>query len=259
MRNNVVDIRGNNNKSSKRANKSHLTNHKKYSKKDNAVAKRKQAQAEFVSANPTLVPRNKNQKRFMDSIENNAITFGMGSAGSGKTYIAGFMAANAFENGLCRKIIVCRPVVEAADEKLGFLPGDLNEKCEPYLKPLFDVFEMYWYSAKGRFKYLIRNEDIEIAPLAYMRGRNFDNTWVICDEAQNMNSDMMKMLLTRVGEDTKLIITGDPKQRDRKSADGFEQAIHRLQGCPNVGFVSFSNQDVERSQIVKDVLNHWGD
>jgi len=206
-----------------------------------------------------ITPRTRNQHTFMNSINDNKITFGIGSAGSGKTYIAGMMAADALQRGLCRKVIICRPIIEAGGERLGFLPGDLEDKCEPYLKPLFDVFEMYWYKSSGHFRNLMNSNRIEICPLAYMRGRNFENVWILCDEAQNMNANLMKMLLTRIAENSKLIITGDPRQRDRHDADGFETAENRLFDCPDVGFVRFHNEDVQREEIVKDILDRWED
>jgi len=206
-----------------------------------------------------ITPRTRTQKQFMDSINHNKITFGVGSAGSGKTYLATMMAADALQRGLCRKIIVCRPIIEAGGEKLGFLPGTLEEKCEPYLKPIFDVFEMYWYKTTGHFRHLMQTGIIEVCPLAYMRGRNFEDVWILCDEAQNMNSDMMKMLLTRVSSNSKLIITGDPRQRDRKDADGFEKAQKFLKGCPDLGFAEFANIDIQREQVVKDILDRWED
>jgi len=206
-----------------------------------------------------ITPRTRSQKKFMDSINENKITFGTGSAGSGKTYIAAMMAADALQRGLCRKIIVCRPIIEAGGEKLGFLPGDLEEKCEPYLKPLFDVFELYWYKSNGHFRNLMNSGRIEICPLAYMRGRNFEDVWILCDEAQNMNANMMKMLLTRISTGSKLIITGDPRQRDRADADGFEMATNRLDDCPEIGFVKFHHEDVQREEVVKNILDRWED
>ena len=224
------------------------------------MSKRKAARALREDTNMCVItPRTRSQKHFMDSINENKITFGVGSAGSGKTYLATMMAADALQRGLCRKIIVCRPIIEAGGERLGFLPGDLEDKCEPYLKPIFDVFELFWYKSTGQFRNLISSGRIEVCPLAYMRGRNFENVWILCDEAQNMNADMMKMLLTRVAEGSKLIITGDPKQRDRKDADGFEKAMHLLDDCPDLDFVNFKNEDVQREQIVKDILDRWED
>ncbi len=223
------------------------------------MAKRKPSYARNASNGyPTLIPRNRNQKKFMDSITRNTITFGFGSAGSGKTFIAASMAAEALQNGLCRKIVVCRPIVEAGGERLGFLPGTLEEKCSPYLQPIFDVFDQFWYkNHHNTLQSLLQKETIQIAPLAYMRGRNLSDCWVLCDEAQNMNSDMMKMLLSRTSENTKVIITGDPDQRDNKNADGFETAMHSLNDCPDVGFVQFGIRDVERSKVVQDILQRW--
>lgn len=206
-----------------------------------------------------ITPRTRSQNAFMNSIETNKITFGVGSAGSGKTYIAGMMAADALQRGLCRKIIVCRPIIEAGGERLGFLPGDLEDKCEPYLKPLFDVFEMYWYKSSGHFRHLMTKGIIEVCPLAYMRGRNFENVWILCDEAQNMNADMMKMLLTRIAEGAKLIITGDPRQRDRKDADGFEMVERLLTDVDGLGVVNFHHKDVQREKIVQDILERIED
>ncbi len=197
------------------------------------------------------------QANFMTAIENNDIVFGIGAAGTGKTYVSAFMAAQALEDNLIDRIIICRPAVQAADEDLGYLPGGLRDKAEPYLRPMLDAFKTFWRFAPHKLEAALKFEKIEIAPLAFMRGRTFDNCWPVCDEAQHMNKEMMKMLLTRLGENGKIIITGDPDQRDKKDADGFEVAMEKLGDMPNISINQFTKHDVVRHQTVARILDRW--
>jgi phosphate starvation-inducible PhoH-like protein len=206
-----------------------------------------------------VVPKTVTQNAYMQSIRTNHITFAMGSAGSGKTFVATAMAAAALDENKIEKIVICRPIVEAGGEKLGFLPGDLQEKCDPYLMPMYDVFNMCWKHKRGNMlNWNISQGKIEIAPLAYMRGRSFKDCWILCDEAQNMTAEAMRMLITRFGEGCKMIITGDQTQRDRRDAKGFEEARRRLEGkVPGVGFINFHAEDVQRHEVVRDILDVW--
>ena len=198
------------------------------------------------------------QQTMMESIVVNDVTFAIGSAGAGKTHIAVALAADALDIGEIEKIVITRPVIEATDEKLGFLPGSLEEKMDPYIKPITDIFNMIWSYDRGRLETLMTAKRIEIAPLAFMRGRTFKDTWIICDEAQNMTPNDVRMLLTRLGEGSKMILTGDPTQRDRKGARGFEVAKQLLQGCPGISFVEFGIKDVVRHKTVENILKLWG-
>lgn len=193
----------------------------------------------------------------MTSIEQNDIVFGIGAAGTGKTYVSAFMAAAALEDNIIDRIVICRPAIQAADEDLGFLPGGLRDKAEPYLRPMLDAFKAYWRFAPQKLEMYMKYEKIEIAPLAFMRGRTFENCWTLCDEAQNMNENMMKMLLTRLGENGKIIITGDPDQRDKLDANGFEIAMQKLHDMPGVAINRFSRLDVVRHQTVARILDRW--
>lgn len=202
-----------------------------------------------------IIPRSKNQSAYLDSINGNVVTFGFGSAGSGKTFLAACKAAEMLELGKVDGIVVVRPAVEAGGEKLGFLPGGIEEKMDPFLRPIFDAFDLYW-NKRIRTDKMARG-DIEICPLAYMRGRTFTRKFVIADEFQNATEEMVRMLLTRIGEETKVCLNGDPTQRDKYGARGWEEARSRLEGCPGIGFIDFDGSDVVRSQIVKDVLARW--
>lgn len=206
-------------------------------------------------AHVNLLPRNEQQEQYINAIKKNDIVFGIGPAGTGKTFIAASLAAEAYERGQISKIMICRPIVEAAGEQLGFLPGDLNEKCDPYLRPIFDAFEAYWDTAEIQSK--MRNKVIEISPLAYMRGRTFVNAFVVADEAQNANTDQMMMLLTRLGPGSKIVITGDLTQRDKKDARGIEDARKYLSSCPKIEFASFGMEDIVRHQTVAEILKRW--
>ncbi len=228
------------------------------------MSKAKRRQREYVAtvSDTNLKPRNPVQAEFIKKIQINHVNFGIGPAGTGKTFIASTMAARALDMGQVDKIILCRPIVQAAGEDLGFLPGTLQEKADPYLRPMMDAFNKYWanssYNGLGKLAYLLEKEKIEVCPLAFMRGRDFERCWILCDEAQNMNEDMMKMLLTRVGTDSRLVITGDPDQKDDPKANGFEKAKDKLSDCPSVAFTYFGHQEIVRSEVVKDILGRWG-
>ena len=193
------------------------------------------------------------QKKYIDAIEKNTVTLGVGPAGTGKTYLAVAMAVNAFRHKQVSRIILTRPAVEAG-EKLGFLPGDLQQKIDPYLRPLYDaLFDML--GSENYQKYMERG-DIEIAPLAYMRGRTLDDSFIILDEAQNTTPEQMKMFLTRLGFGSKMVVTGDITQIDLPDGkkSGLKDAVKILDGVEDVAICRFSEKDVVRHQLVQRII-----
>ncbi|MVB10609.1 PhoH-like protein [Caprobacter fermentans] len=196
------------------------------------------------------------QKRYCQAIQSHTITIGVGPAGTGKTYLAVALAVKAFRAQEVNRIILTRPAVEAG-EKLGFLPGDLQQKVDPYLRPLYDaLFDML--GAETYQKYVERG-NIEVAPLAYMRGRTLDDSFIILDEAQNTTPEQMKMFLTRLGFNSKMVITGDITQIDlpdgRKS--GLRDVLHILKGIDDIAQVRFSEKDVVRHRLVQDIIKAY--
>lgn len=203
-----------------------------------------------------IKPKTIGQKKYIDSIDSNTISFGVGPAGTGKTFLAVSMAVRAFKAKAVNKIILTRPAVEAG-EKLGFLPGDLQNKVDPYLRPLYDaLFEML---GAENFARLQERGTIEVAPLAYMRGRTLDDSFIILDEAQNTSPEQMKMFLTRLGFNSKMVITGDVTQIDlpdpRKS--GLVEAIKVLKNVKDIGINHFTEKDVVRHKLVQDIVKAY--
>ena len=209
-----------------------------------------------TTQNRIVSPKTKNQKNYIDAIRHNDIVFGMGPAGTGKTYLAVAMAVSALTNGQVRSIILTRPAVEAG-EKLGFLPGDLAQKVNPYLRPLHDALNDLLGPEKAQD--LIEQEIIEIAPLAFMRGRTLSNAFIILDEAQNTTRNQMKMFLTRIGFDSVAVITGDTTQVDLpvKNQSGLLQAKKILSNIDGIKFCSFSKADVVRHPLVQKIINAY--
>lgn len=200
--------------------------------------------------------RNANQSNYLQSVENCDVSFGIGPAGTGKTYLAVATAVAALESEQVRRIVLTRPAVEAG-EKLGFLPGDLNQKVDPYLRPLFDaLFEMLGFETVER---LIEKQVIEIAPLAFMRGRTLNESFMILDEAQNTTVEQMKMFLTRIGFGSKAVINGDITQCDlpKQQKSGLRHAIEVLEGVPEIGFTFYQSQDVVRHQLVQKIVQAY--
>lgn len=196
------------------------------------------------------------QKKYIESIKNNTIVFGVGPAGTGKTYLAVAMAVKAFKAHEINRIILTRPAVEAG-EKLGFLPGDLQNKVDPYLRPLYDaLFDMM--GAESYQRNLERNI-IEVAPLAYMRGRTLDDSFIILDEAQNTTPEQMKMFLTRLGFNSKMVITGDVTQIDLPDSkrSGLVEATKILKNIDDIAITRFSEKDVVRHRIVQDIVKAY--
>ncbi|MCL2069293.1 MAG: PhoH family protein, partial [Oscillospiraceae bacterium] len=196
------------------------------------------------------------QKKYLDSIKKNTVTLGIGPAGTGKTYLAVAMAAKEFRAHGISRVILTRPAVEAG-EKLGFLPGDLQHKVDPYLRPLYDaMYDMF--GAENFQKYLERG-NIEVAPLAYMRGRTLDDSFIILDEAQNTTREQMKMFLTRMGFGSKVVITGDVTQIDlqESSKSGLIEAAKVLKGIDDIGIVRLTEKDVVRHKLVQDIVKAY--
>lgn len=203
-----------------------------------------------------IKPKTLGQGTYVEKIKTNDIVFGIGPAGTGKTYLAVAMAVRAFKQGEVNRIILTRPAVEAG-ESLGFLPGDLQDKVDPYLRPLYDgLFEILGFET---YQGLVEKGMIEVAPLAYMRGRTLDNAFVILDEAQNTTSEQMKMFLTRLGYGSKAIITGDKTQVDlpRGKQSGLRTAEHILKDINGIAFQNFSSVDVVRHPLVQRIIDAY--
>lgn len=202
---------------------------------------------------PPLEPKNEVQRRYLNAMKNFQVVVGLGPAGTGKTYIAGAYACDLLEKKLIEKIIITRPAVDAG-ESLGFLPGELEEKYEPYIAAFRDVLNERL--GKSHVDYLIKTGRIEARPFAYMRGCTFKDAIVILDEAQNSTKEQMKLFLTRVGENCKVIIDGDEAQADIRDS-GLTDAINRIQHIPAVKIVRFSKHDVVRSGFVQEVVEAY--
>ncbi|MCI2047615.1 MAG: PhoH family protein [Faecalibacterium sp.] len=201
-------------------------------------------------------PKTLGQKEYLQAIRKCTITFGVGPAGTGKTYLAVAMAVKAFKAKDVSRIILTRPAVEAG-EKLGFLPGDLQQKVDPYLRPLYDgLFDMLGAETYER---LVEKQAIEVAPLAYMRGRTLDDSFIILDEAQNTTPEQMKMFLTRMGNGSKVVVTGDITQIDLpdKARSGLVDALGILKGIDGIAEVRFSEKDVVRHRLVQDIVKAY--
>ena len=204
----------------------------------------------------TVRARTPNQKKMVAAADKNDIVFAIGPAGTGKTYTAVALAVRALKNKVVKKIILTRPAVEAG-ENLGFLPGDLKEKIDPYLRPLYDALDDMIPAEK--LGYYMSTRTIEIAPLAYMRGRTLDNAFIILDEAQNSNDLQLKMFLTRIGASAKAIITGDPTQIDlpRNMRSGLEKASRILQNIEGIAHIQLDEEDVVRHKLVKAIIKAY--
>jgi len=209
----------------------------------------------------SLYARNPTQQLYLDKLQddNKNIVFAVGPAGTGKTLLAVQTGIKLFQEGIVDKIIVTRPAV-SVDEDLGFLPGTLNEKMAPWTRPIFDVLGEY-YQAKDIAK-MLEEGVIEISPLAYMRGRTFKNSYIIADEMQNATANQMKMLLTRLGENSKMVVTGDLNQADRLDNNGLSEFCQLMQNVSKLKYIDsieFSARDIERHNAVKEVLAVYGD
>ena len=204
----------------------------------------------------SIVPRGKNQRLYLESMHKHEVNFGIGPAGTGKTYLAVAAAIDALLKEKVDRIILIRPAVEAG-EKLGFLPGDLSQKVDPYLRPLYDgLYEMLGIE---RTEKLLANGNVEIAPLAYMRGRTLNNSFIIVDESQNTTKEQMKMVLTRMGFNSYLVINGDLTQIDlpKNIISGLSNAIKVLKDTDGIGFTNFSSRDVVRHPLVRKIIDAY--
>jgi phosphate starvation-inducible PhoH-like protein len=201
-------------------------------------------------------PKTEGQKRYVDAIRKNDVVFGIGPAGTGKTYLAVALAVAALKEGAITRIVLVRPAVEAG-ESLGYLPGDLREKVEPYLRPLYDAF--YEMFSPERFMKYVEKKVIEIAPLAYMRGRTLNDSFIILDEAQNTTPEQMKMFLTRLGFGSKAVVTGDVTQIDLPAGkeSGLKIVQDVLKGIPGIDFVFLDRSDVVRHEIVQRIVQAY--
>jgi phosphate starvation-inducible PhoH-like protein len=204
----------------------------------------------------TLAPRSMNQRRYLEAIERHDLVFGIGPAGTGKTYLAVAMAIAALLSKRVNRIVLTRPAVEAG-EKLGFLPGTLQEKIDPYLRPLYDA--LYDMLEGERVEKLLERSTIEIAPIAFMRGRTLSDCFIICDEAQNSTVEQMKMILTRQGFNSKMVVTGDITQIDLPAGrqSGLTNAIEVLRGVEGISFIHFDESDVVRHSLVQRIVKAY--
>jgi phosphate starvation-inducible PhoH-like protein len=213
---------------------------------------------------PTILPRNIAQEDYLYQLANpdNNIVFAIGPAGTGKTLLCTQMGIKAFMEREVKKIVITRPAV-SVDEQHGFLPGDLNEKMAPWTRPIFDIFEKHF--SVDQIRMMLENNVIEISPLAYMRGRTFEDAWIIADEMQNATKSQMKMLLTRIGNNSKMIVTGDLKQHDRGFAENglsdFMDLVRRYEhaNLKHIAISRFDMMDVERHPAVVEVLKIYGE
>ncbi len=204
-----------------------------------------------------IKPKSVNQQKLVQSVRDNDLVFALGPAGTGKTFISVALAVKALKNKQVKKIIITRPAVEAG-ENLGFLPGDLKEKIDPYLRPIYDALnDMVPFE---KLKYYMEREIVEIAPLAYMRGRTLNNAFILLDEAQNTTPMQMKMFLTRMGPESKMIVTGDTSQVDlpKNQSSGLKEAVRILNEVKGIGIVELSAKDVVRHKLVRDIIEAYG-
>ena len=228
-------------------------------RKDTDERKNKDTQKELPAANRQpkslrpIAPRNENQGRYLSAIENNIITVSSGPAGSGKTYLAVYEALKNHWSKDIKRIIITRPAVEAG-EKLGFLPAGLEEKVDPYMRPIFDA--LYDIAGIALTQEKIQRGYIEIAPLAFMRGRTFNNCFIILDEAQNATYEQLKMAVTRLGEHCKMVINGDPNQTDlpKHTQNGLTRLMGVVAGVEGIATVKFDKNDIVRSKVVTDLV-----
>ena len=211
-----------------------------------------------IIGSKSIKVKNVTQFKYIETIDNSTITFGIGPAGTGKTFLAVASAVKMYNDEKIKKIVLTRPAVEAG-ERLGYLPGDLSQKIDPYLVPLFDSLEYFF--GNETLQYFIDKRNIEIVPLAYMRGRTLNNACIILDEAQNATVSQIKMFLTRLGEDSKMIITGDETQIDLNSKDfsGLKKTRKSLSNIEEISVVEFKNSDIVRNKIVSKILEVFPD
>jgi len=212
----------------------------------------------FQTKKRKILPRSKNQKKYFELLNSKDIVFAYGPAGTGKTFLAVAKAVSSLQQGLVKKIILSRPAVEAG-EKLGFLPGDLKEKVDPFLRPIYDaLYDMMPYDQVEK---KLANNIIEIAPIAFMRGRTLEDCYIILDEAQNTTKIQMKMFLTRLGKNSKMVVVGDTTQIDlvSKNDSGLIDATNKLTNIEDIGFIQLDQKDVVRHEVVRKIINAYED
>ena len=207
-----------------------------------------------------FTPKNQSQEKFIKEIENKNIVFNIGSAGTGKSYVSVCWAIEQItkRDSIYKRLVFTRPAIEACGEEIGFLPGLLEEKLAPYMQPIYDILFKYGIY-KNDIAKLIEEGIIEICPLAFMRGRSFEGIILIAEECQNMSSSQMEMLLTRIGKDSKFILTGDTSQRDIRTAYGVEEAYELFRDCNDIGFVVFDSSETLRDPLVEYVVDKYAD
>ncbi len=212
----------------------------------------------FQTKKRKILPRSKNQKKYFELLNSKDIVFAYGPAGTGKTFLAVAKAVASLQQGLVKKIILSRPAVEAG-EKLGFLPGDLKEKVDPFLRPIYDA--LYEMMPFDQVEKKITNNTIEIAPIAFMRGRTLEDCFIILDEAQNTTKIQMKMFLTRLGKNSKMVVVGDNTQIDliSKNDSGLIDASKKLKNIDDIGFIELDQRDVIRHEVVRKIINAYED
>ena len=204
---------------------------------------------------PHFQPITERQQDMVDAIAASTVVFAIGPAGTGKSFVAANVAASYLLADNRRRVLVTRPAVEAAGEKLGFLPGELEEKFDPYVRPVLKILEQRL--GKGAVESMVKNGRITFMPLAFMRGETFDDCFVIADEAQNMTKEQMKMLLTRIGRGSVMVVDGDPMQSDIGSKSGLEDAVYRLRDVSGVSVVRFGRSDIVRHDIIQEILDAY--
>lgn len=204
-----------------------------------------------------LEAKTETQGLYISTILHHDITFGIGPAGTGKTYVSTVLACEMLDNDEIDKIVLTRPAIDT--ESFGALPGELEDKYEPYLAPFMDIFKQRY--PEGKLKYLLKSKKIEAVPLAFMRGKTFDRTWVLLDEAQNTTASQMKMILTRIGDTAKIIISGDMNQNDlpRHIQSGLNDAVQRLKPLPEVGVIEFNRSEIVRHGLISKILEQYGE
>lgn len=206
-----------------------------------------------------LIPRNLTQESYVEALENDRlpIVVGTGPAGTGKTYLAALAAVKALHEGRCDKIVITRPNRAVDDKDIGFLPGDIFKKMMPWMLPVLDVFKEYY--TPQEVVALLENEVLEVCPIAYIRGRTFKNAFVIVDEAQGTTRNSMLSIMTRIGEGSKMVVTGDIRQSDIGAHNGLQDFLDRFQGSKLIEVISFTGKDVERSPVVSEVLRIYNE
>jgi phosphate starvation-inducible protein PhoH and related proteins len=226
--------------------------------KDHPVILPQHEQGSVTTRRKTLMARTQNQRLYVEALRHHEMTFGIGPAGTGKTYLAVAVGVEMFERELVDRLVFCRPAVEAG-EKLGFLPGDMRDKIDPYLRPIYDG--LYDFLGAERVEKMLERGEIEIAPLAFMRGRTLSRAYVVLDEAQNTTSAQMKMFLSRMGDQSRMVITGDPSQTDLPSnqTSGLQEALRFLKPIREISFIEFQNSDIVRHHLVGKILQAYDD